>query len=819
MSTTAEPIHDLEPAGQGGGASLPPGGPEIIEPDHEPYSHAAGDKLRVGIALITFLATLLVAAVFHSLIEGASNDLQGIAGRVPSELTKFLIGLDGTIAFVSSLGLLATLVVLRRLRVTIMVALSVAASYFLLDVLSLALQNGFALPGSVGTVRFAAANGPHFLAMGAAVVTVLGPWFPRPVRRLGIATVAFIAFTRTQLQTDIANKPYDVVMAIMLGWLIGAVVVMLFGSPNRHPSGRNVAEALDRAGLSLRRLEMVGRGLRGSTIYVADRTDGTRQFVKVFSTDQRDADLLLQFFRWIRLRDATDERPFSTLRRAVEHEALISLKAADDGIPTARMMAVAEVEPDGMLLAFDYLGGESLEGAGKYIADSMLDEVWTVARGCRERHIAHRDLRMAHMIVGADGHPRVVDFGYGELAAPPALLRTDFAELLVSMACEVGAERAVRSAVRVMGVDALGDMVSRLQPLALTRETRTQLGRQDGLLDELRSLAQQTAGLEDVRYEELARVKPRTIGIVVVFSVALYLLVPQVSAVNDIGERIASANFWWTIPMIGFVVVCWTGATIGVMGSVPDRLPFLPMFSAQVSSSFLDTLAPAGLGGMALNTRIMQKRGVEPAVAVAGVGLNGVAGFVMHILLLGVFLLWSAATGSQTAETRAAISAPDTRTIVVGVVGVGVLIAIALILPYTRRLVREKGIPMVKDAGRGLAELARKPRKLLALFGGSAIITLGFYGALLCAVQAFGGGISPAQIGAAYMVAFAVSVLAPTPGAVGALELSLSTAFIQLGLPSGTAYGAVGLFRLMTFFLPIIPGWITFTIIQRRGIA
>ena len=58
------------------------------------------------------------------------------------------------------------------------------------------------------------------------------------------------------------------------------------------------------------------------------------RFVKVFSADQREADLLWQFYRWLRLRDAADERPFSSLRRTVEHEAFISLKARDGGVRT-----------------------------------------------------------------------------------------------------------------------------------------------------------------------------------------------------------------------------------------------------------------------------------------------------------------------------------------------------------------------------------------------------------------------------------------------------------------------------------------------------
>src|SRR5687768_554549 len=105
---------------------------------------------------------------------------------------------------------------------------------------------------------------------------------------------------------------------------------------------------------------MIGGGLRGSTLYRAETPSDERRFVKVFDPNQRETDILVRAYRWFRLRDPADQRPFTSLRRGVEHEALLSLAAHADGVPTARLVAVAEVEPEGMLLAFDYVDGEPL---------------------------------------------------------------------------------------------------------------------------------------------------------------------------------------------------------------------------------------------------------------------------------------------------------------------------------------------------------------------------------------------------------------------------------------------------------------------------
>ena len=59
-------------------------------------------------------------------------------------------------------------------------------------------------------------------------------------------------------------------------------------------------------------------------------------FVKVLGETERAADLMFRLYRFLRLKDVGDDRPFSSLRRTVEHEALVSLVARDVGVHTPR---------------------------------------------------------------------------------------------------------------------------------------------------------------------------------------------------------------------------------------------------------------------------------------------------------------------------------------------------------------------------------------------------------------------------------------------------------------------------------------------------
>ena len=58
-------------------------------------------------------------------------------------------------------------------------------------------------------------------------------------------------------------------------------------------------------------------------------------------------------------------------------------------------------------------------------------------------------------------------------------------------------------------------------------------------------------------------------------------------------------------------------------------------------------MTPANVGGMALNVRYLQKAGVPSTQAVTGMGLNVVAGGIVHIVLLIVFFAWAGRGGGE----------------------------------------------------------------------------------------------------------------------------------------------------------------------------
>ena len=145
------------------------------------------------------------------------------------------------------------------------------------------------------------------------------------------------------------------------------------------------------------------------------------------------------------------------------------------------------------------------------------------------------------------------------------------------------------------------------------------------------------------------------------------------------------------------------------------------------------------------------------------------------------------------------------------------VIGVVLATRPGRRWTRKQLIPGARAAAGSLRQAAGSPVKLGLLFGGSALITLAYIAGLDASVQAFGGGPGLVVLGAVYLAAAALAAAAPTPGGLGAIEAALVAGLTGVGMQPGPAVSAMLLYRLATYWLPVLPGWLCWRSLQHRG--
>ena len=463
-------------------------GVEIIASEEGRVTQAPSDVLRLAVAVVALLGVTLLGALFgESMVDFVADLLRGLDQLPTWFLSVLAVGAQvvGVVLFAAGLA-----AVIRSRAWHILLAAIVAA--IAAGVLTALLRKLAGDPGAqvADAETIAAIGGGGSWSAGAvaalvAVVTASAPWVPRSWRRVGWALTMAVALVHF-VESPVA---FDTLLAILAGWTAGAAVVVLLGGPSQRPTGAGIAAGLASVGLPLAKLEQASLDARGSTPYFATAADGSKLFVKALGADERSADLMFRTYRRIQPRDLGDEKADASLRRAVEHEALVSLMASQMGVRTPRVAAFASTDhPAGFVLAYEAIAGRSLD---RLEPDEMTDEVlalvWEQLVTLRTHRVAHRDLRLANVFLADDGAAWIIDFGFSEIAASDLLLATDLAELTASIATVVGPERAVASAVAAVGPVALATCVDRLKLPMLSGATRTSLKAQPGRLEALRT--------------------------------------------------------------------------------------------------------------------------------------------------------------------------------------------------------------------------------------------------------------------------------------------------------------------------------------------
>jgi tRNA A-37 threonylcarbamoyl transferase component Bud32 len=564
------------------------------------YARSASDVLRLLVYGIVAVVLVVVTRYAQDAVLGFEQDVVSALSFLEPPAERVLDGIAQILWVVSFLGILVFPFALRRYRLLgYLIVANVLASALVNAAIEFVDQDEPKRIANELAERAGVHVGSTITATGiatlAASFVLLGPFVGSRWRRAGaILLVAFVAM-RIVLSVEL---PAEVFLALAIGAAVGVATLLAFGRPDQHPSTATVGAALATTGLAVADLGAITTGRGGSRNFLAVLDDGARVLVKVRSPAERSADLLYRLYRWLRLKNVGDERPFISLRRAVEHEALVSLQARDVGVRTPRLRAIAEVGSDSMLIAFDHLEGETLESLdGDAIDDGLLRAVWAQLGDLRDHRIAHRDLRRANIVVDEAGAPWLVDFGFSEVAVPDARLDADVAQLLSALALCVGTDRAVDTAIAVLGVEPVRSSLHVLQLNALSGATRSEVQRHKGLMKELQHTVADRCHVDQPQFTTLARLDRRTVLTLVMVVLVVYFLLPQFSNLPGSVDQVEEANWSWFVPVLVMSVVTYIGATFAVLGSVPDRIRFAPTFVAQVASSFAGTLAPRRSAG------------------------------------------------------------------------------------------------------------------------------------------------------------------------------------------------------------------------------
>ena len=623
-----------------------PAGPR---PPPRPSSLPSSRYRHLGDVIRLISAGLLLAGAFAA-SAAAFRWLLGPAAPVPGGLGtagRVITGLVQVACLAAAVVVVAATLRRRRFRLLAglaagaVAAAGVTAGIFALLSAALGAERPAALTANQARGSWLASTAfpaPALLAAAVAVVVAAAPWLSRPWRRA--AWLALLLAAAARLLAG-AVLPAEVILALAAGVTAGAAVLVTLGVPDRRIGPAGITAALRHAGLPVESVRPAEVEARGSRPFAAVTADGRRLFVKALGSDQRDADLLYRAYRAVRLRNVGDTRPAASLLHAVEHQALVGLMAERAGVSVPGVDRVVRAG-DTVLLVMPWAGGCSLDRLPPgQIGDDLLARLWGEVDKLHRAGIAHRSLRAANVMADPARPPTIVDFSFSELDATPRQMDLDVAELLASLAVLAGEDRVVSAAARCPRRRAAGPGGAAAAAAGPVRRHPQAVARHDGLLTRTRAAAAAASGQEPPELARVQRVRPRTLLAIAALTGAFYYLLPQLADVGSSWQAMQSAHWIWLPVVIAFSALTYLASAISLQGGVTVRLPFWPTVLTQGASSFINRVSPANVGGMALNVRYLQKTGVEPSAGVAAVGVNALAGAIVHAVLLVIFFTWA----------------------------------------------------------------------------------------------------------------------------------------------------------------------------------
>ena len=305
---------------------------------------------------------------------------------------------------------------------------------------------------------------------------------------------------------------------------------------------------------------------------------------------------------------------------------------------------------------------------------------------------------------------------------------------------------------------------------------------------------------------------PRAVRLLlVVLSTAgvLLLMARQLGGLDGVARSVGAADVEWVTVAALAASSSYVGAGIAQLGGLVEPLPLGRLVTVQVACAFTNRLLPAGLGGVATNVRYLRRAGLPTRTAGAAAGLTATAGVLSHVLALAVALPVLLTMGPLRHRLGG-----STRELIVVLVLVA---AGALLLRRPPEVLRRAGRAL-RVEGTHLRAVLRDRSRLVQLSAGSLGVTAAHAAALVACLHAVGAtGPVTVQL-AVYVVAVGLAGVVPVPGGVGALETTLVEGLAATGTPTSVALTGVLVFRLLTFWLPALPGAAALVWLARRGL-
>lgn len=307
-------------------------------------------------------------------------------------------------------------------------------------------------------------------------------------------------------------------------------------------------------------------------------------------------------------------------------------------------------------------------------------------------------------------------------------------------------------------------------------------------------------------HSQLFRLKRSSLIQLVILAVALIIIIPQFRQFSKSWHLLTQLQPSWAllalVGMLGSILF----ASLVYLILIPVRLPFNRTFLIQLATYFTNRLLPSGLGGIGFNALYLVKQAklsrTESAVYATA---NNIIGFVAFTICIWLSTLF--------ADSKIASDVP-LKKILVAVLIVAVIVS--LISLFVKKI-QKKVMDFLGHLLGVLLTMIKHPKRMALAVVTSMGITASYALVLWASTKSVGVHLSIVDIFIAFVAGNAALTVSPTPGGIGPVEAAITAVIVSSGIDPSLALASVVAYRLISYWVPIIPGFLAFRYSTRHN--
>jgi uncharacterized membrane protein YbhN (UPF0104 family) len=323
----------------------------------------------------------------------------------------------------------------------------------------------------------------------------------------------------------------------------------------------------------------------------------------------------------------------------------------------------------------------------------------------------------------------------------------------------------------------------------------------------------------------------QTVLLVLILLLGIYILFPRLVGLGGALSKLGDADAAWVAVAVAFnvlAVATYIALFKAVVAGTRLRLSWPETYEINMAGVAATRLfSTGGAGGIALTYWALRKAGMQRH----DVGQRMVAFLALQyifypvaLIVCGVLLRTGVVPGKDSVELTIVPAGVAGLILILGVL-------VALLPPdLGRRAARfvhgERSQAIATSIGKVPAIAGEGLRLAVRLLvnpsrGGLAVVGAAGYwaaniGILWASFRAFGVHVPLAVVVQGFFLGMVANLFPLAPAGVGAVDAGMIGAFVLFGIPEGTVFPAILIYRLVAFWLPIPPGIVAFFQLRKR---